>query len=331
MGAKNNTTTKSNKMITSNLSVIWSEKMGMCGKFEVYQDMEPEDIAEQMLDAKQASGEYAEVHKTKKGYTFVMKEGYSVKIAKFAHFAKAHPEAANEYRRNVAKGLRQDPDLLKTTKAIWNKSVVHMVTDQSLMIWVEYEDAQNSTYEFFDDPNDARKHFAQYCKEAGTGPNAEDGFQYIDLNQRRYCLGAFHIWKQRFPNDFAAFVDSKKVIKKDTKDLYHMLRDEIIIWAIGEVNGVEDLLACWTAAESTVTDAFCNLGISLGLEPFKGVIPDNTVPTIQSDQKGVPSFYVAPFDVFEANTPEAVCLAEAYLAGKSFYVKNQSEYIPDFI
>ena len=105
---KNNPNSKKvNTINTSNLSVMWTEKMGMVGTFQVYEKPDLREVASMLLDAAPSERGYVTAHKTKSGYTFVMEGGYSVKIAKFADFAKLHRAEAEDFKRNAAKGLKQ--------------------------------------------------------------------------------------------------------------------------------------------------------------------------------------------------------------------------------
>lgn len=328
----NNTSAKkTNAINTSNLSVMWTEKMGMVGTFQVYEKPDLREVASMLLDAAPSERGYITAHKTKSGYTFVMEGGYSVKIAKFADFAKLHRAEAEDFKRNAAKGLKQDPKLVRTVKSKRNTSNSTVITDKTTVVWYEYEDSPHTTYVFYESEADAEEEYKDFCKYYKAESFEGKNFKFAEAPHKRCCVGTFLVWKDRHPEDFKLFEKANGVEKHQISEAYSALKDKTTISMFGEVDGKFDFLCCWIEEEMTVNDAALDLAKWLEIPNYDKVkLPDDAVHTFESSSPKAPSYYVSTFQQFADHNPEGEELAKAYIVGQSHYVKNMTEDVPMF-
>lgn len=322
---------KTNSVQTSNLSVMWTEKMGMVGTFQIYDNPNIKEIANDLFESASAEAGCLTLHKTKSGYTIVMKGGYSIKIARFAEFAKAHQAEANDFRRNAAKGLKQDPRLARTVKSKKNTSNCTVITDETTVVWYEYEDSTHTTYVFYESETDAEEEYKDFCKYYKAESYEGKDFKFAEAPHKRCCVGTFLVWKNRHPEDFQLFEKANGVEKHQISEAYSALKDKTTVSMFGEVDGKFDFLCCWIEEEMTVNDAALDLAKWLEIPNYDKVkLPDGAVHTFESSSPKAPSYYVSTFKQFAYHNPEGEELAKAYIVGQKHYVKNMTEDVPMF-
>ena len=324
------TANNTNQSNSNNLTVLWGEFRGNVDKFVVYEESIA-DLFSQMIHRPSDEFSYHHYHKTSKGYTFVMEGGYTLKIGKFAQFAKEHPYCADKYKRDTAKGLRQDPELIRANAAKDSKDGWKSFNDDTMVVWQAYDGATHSAYELFQDPSDAEKQFEGLSKYFGCTPTEADGLRFIEMRPQSKCyIGTFGKWKECFPEDYEAFLATKKVQRHILSDFYPELDNRIVIWQLELIDGVEELVCCHFEDTATVAEAINELRASMGLEMNGGPVDEERGGMMKSTDPTEPTYCVAKFKVFRKMFSEADKLVEAYILGKDYCIFHMTDYVPMF-